>query len=233
MGRVAEWFFSVIALVSGLHHIIVLHKKDIIQKMGIGFQKFDILGQDRTKTDHLFWGVNMRKNDGLWTMSPDVMQKRLESLPWVCSAIVRRIFPGTIFVHLKEYKPFAIWYMKGSRCILDKNGHAIGNVQLRPGESEKLLHVGGDQAPENMTDLVNALCDHPLLHKIKLAVFLRSGRWDLYLRDGALIQCPEEQISAAIAQMKPYSEKLSRATVVDLRFPGRIFYQHKMEQGKP
>lgn len=233
MWHVLTYISSMLVLASGIQHIFIFYKKEIVSLAGVGLQKIDIVGQNRLTAPRLFWAINIKKNEALWTMPLHAIKKRLESLPWVCSAIVQRRFPCTLHVVVKEHIPFAIWHDKGGLHLLNRGGEVIKGVSLNTIKNHELIFINGAEAPQNMTDLICALGQSPLFSQVKIASFLRSGRWDLYLKDGRLIQCPESDLGLVWDRMKAFSEVLRDASVIDLRFDHVIFYSKKkgMEKG--
>lgn len=71
-----------------------------------------------TTSDEVVSALGHRTIGGFFTADADVLRKRVESLPWVYSASIRREWPGTLHVFLVEQEAQAIW-----------NDEAILNVQ--------------------------------------------------------------------------------------------------------
>jgi cell division protein FtsQ len=226
--RVLGMIFSTITLISGVHQVISFYKREIVHLTSTGFKNIDVVGQNRTNLTSFFWGLNMKKNDLIWTTSLSDIKRRLESLPWIQSATVQRRLPCTLRIDLKEYVPFAVWHHRGVQNVLDKDAHIIRGVQFNGLQHHELFHISGPEAAQNMVDLVCVLRDKPLFSKIRMAVFLRSGRWDLYLKDGRLIQCPEDNLRLALDRIHSFPELLNDAAVIDLRFDHVIFYRKKI-----
>lgn len=52
---------------------------------------------------------------GFFNLDIEDIQRNVEELPWVKNAYVRRVWPGSITVHIEEHKPIARW---GDRSLV-------------------------------------------------------------------------------------------------------------------
>ena len=88
-------------------------------------------------------------SDNLLTLSTSEVARRAALLPWVRSARVERILPGTVVVSIEERRPAVILSLSGRRFTLDRRGRvlargavgtalpvltAFDGADLRPGE---------------------------------------------------------------------------------------------------
>lgn len=62
--------------------------------------------------------VMSQASKGFFNLDIDSIQSKVEELPWVKNAYVRRVWPESITVHVEEHKPVARW---GSKTLLTDN----------------------------------------------------------------------------------------------------------------
>ncbi|RTE86315.1 MULTISPECIES: cell division protein FtsQ/DivIB [Gammaproteobacteria] len=71
-----------------------------------------------TTTDDVVGALRSERLGGFFTADADVLRQRVEGLPWIYSASIRREWPGTLHVFLVEQQAQALW-----------NNEAVLNVQ--------------------------------------------------------------------------------------------------------
>lgn len=125
---------------------------------------------------------------------------RLESLGWVRSAAVTRLYPDTIAVSIRERQPAAVWQIDGDLRLIDDGGAIIRDVGAY--EFSNLPLIVGAGAPEAAAGILQALNGRPELQKRILAL-IRVGerRWNMRLRNNIDIKLPEEDYARAIEDL--------------------------------
>src|SRR5262249_36740909 len=130
----------------------------------------------------------------------DEARARLETLPWVKAAEVRRVWPDRIYVRVTERKPVAIWQNEGELAVIDREGHAISGEDVTRFTSLPL--VVGKGAESAAAGLLDLLAVQPLLRDhVKAAVRVGERRWNLRLDNGVEVRLPEEGAEAALAEL--------------------------------
>jgi cell division protein FtsQ len=74
----------------------------------------------------------VQTHDHLLFVDTGAATRRIEQLPWVESARVRRSFPGTVDVAVKEYVPAAYVRITGGVMLVAANGHVIARAAAAP-----------------------------------------------------------------------------------------------------
>ena len=145
--------------------------------------------------------LGVKPGGTLMGFDPQGARKRLESLDWVQSAGVQRIFPNQLEITLVEREPFAIWQHKGNYLVIDKAGVPMSG--LDPAELKGLALVTGEGANTAAADLVNQLEATPtLMLKVKAASRVGLRRWTLYLDNGVKVALPEFNVAEALAKLQ-------------------------------
>lgn len=150
---------------------------------------------------------------------------RVEEIPWVAEATIRKIYPGTIEVVVTEREPYAIWQRDGALALIDVEGRVLSDyVAPRYRTLPMLVGAGAQSEAEQILALI---ADFPTLHdRIRAATLVSGRRWDLTLKNGVVVMLPEEDPSAALAQLEELDQAqriLSRDILsIDLRLADRV-----------
>jgi cell division protein FtsQ len=148
---------------------------------------------------------------------------------------VERELPGTLVVSITERNAFAIWQTGGTDGqpptfeLIDKQGNVITDqnaIVAKRREPWLLLLVGSD-APQNAQTLMNELNSAPsVLSHVVAAERVDGLRWNLVLKDRAVVKLPDVDEADAIGQLAALQasvQLLDRPVeAIDLRIPGRL-----------
>ena len=202
-------------------------KQNRLMDMGFVVSRVDVMGEGRLNEQDVLKALNVRPGDYFFGVDLETAQKRTESLPWVESAVVRRLWPNRIVVQLVENQPYAVWQNQGELNLIKATGHVIAPVSVKASLPKNLLHVVGKSAGVNAEALSTHIDKWPgLKDRTISAVFVSELRWDLILEGGIKVKLPEEDIGFALARLA----KLQRETrlldrqisEVDLRVMNRV-----------
>ncbi len=192
-----------------------------------GLKLGDVLveGRQRTERRVVLETLSVVRGQPILAFDPYAAQARLERLPWVRGATVERRLPAAIHVRLIERQPLALWQHQGRISVIDQGGEVISGAE--PKAFTRLLLVVGADAPENTPDLLALLNSEPELRtRVSSAVRVRGRRWNLRLNDGIDVRLPEQNPTAAWAELARAQREhglLGRdVAVIDLRLPDRL-----------
>lgn len=194
-------------------------------KMGLTLQSVAVDGRQQTPPEELLAAIGADRGTPLLALDPEAIRARVETLPWVKSASVRRGLDGTLTVHVDEFAPFALWQRDGKFYLVDRQGEAIAADD--PGRFNQLLVLVGDNAPQHAADLVTMLGLEPELKaRVRAAVWVGDRRWNLRLDNGVDVKLPETNPTAAwleLARLEREQGLLKRdLSAIDLRLPDRM-----------
>ena len=201
---------------------------------GLTVQSVTLEGRAETARTDIIRMLGIKRGTLMLDVDVDEARARLEALPWVQSAEVRRVWPDRIYVRVVERKPVAIWQNDGELAVIDRTGHAIaGEDVTRFTNLPLVVGKGADAAAGGLLDL---LARQPLLRNhVKAAVRVGERRWNLRLDNGVEVRLPEEGAEAALAELVRLAREqdiLSRdIKAIDLRFPDRLIV--KLPQAQP
>lgn len=199
--------------------------QSITARTGFAIDEIRVSGNRETSEIDIFDRVGL---DG-WTslVGFDVAdaRRRIESLPWVESATVRKVYPSTLEVRVVERMPFAIWQHGSLLSLIERDGRIIAPLT-------GALHVGlplvvGAGAQDAAAGIVERIAAIPELSgRVRGFVRVSDRRWDLRLENDVTVKLPETGVDAALDELLALDLRhglLSRDIVaVDLRFADRL-----------
>ena len=182
-------------------------------------------GRVHEDRDAILAATGLRLGQPMLAVSPDMLRRRLEELPWVERAAVHRRLPGHVHLALTERTPFAVWQNRGSFAVIDREGRVITRDGVE--RFAHLPHAVGEGAAETAAALLDLLDHHPDVGKRVVAIVrVNQRRWNLRLASGADVLLPEGHEAAALARLAELHRDtavLDRALkVVDLRLADRL-----------
>src|SRR5262245_60559347 len=77
--------------------------------LGLTLQSITVEGRQQTPPDALLAAIGADRGTPLLALDPDAIRTRVETLPWVKHASVRRSLDGKLTVQVDEFTPFALW----------------------------------------------------------------------------------------------------------------------------
>lgn len=199
-----------------------------------GFIVRDVLVEGRSETTRaaVMAALGVTYGQPLITFDPETARKGLEAISWVKNATIERRLDGTIYIHITERRPLALWQRKGRLVAVDGDGVILAHDGL--GRFPDLPLIVGDEAPRHATELLAVLSSGPDLKKRVMAAIRVGGRrWDLQLDSGIRVRLPaknQKQAWEALRELEQRHEILSRdVVVIDLRLPDRLVMQLSAE----
>lgn len=185
----------------------------------------EITGQSKGKREEVLAALGSRPGDPILGLDTHAARARVEALPWVKSATVLRLLPGTIQVSIEARAPYAIWQRGGRLSVIDHDGQVVSD--LSGTEYAALPLVVGDGANEKAHELLEALDRWPSIRpRMRAAIRVADRRWNIRLLNGIDIRLPETGVVAVIDELAALDETyglLQRdIAAVDFRLSDRI-----------
>jgi cell division protein FtsQ len=240
-GLLAAFFLAVVVagLFSGGHVSAALAEAKtqadgVMAAAGFTVENVTIDGRAKTAPGEIGRMLGIKRGDLMLYVDVDEARARLEALPWVKSAAVRRVWPNRIHVYVVERKPVALWQMDGALAVIDVEGQPIAGED--PARFADLPLLVGKGAEASAGALLALIATQPNLKlRVKAAVRVGERRWNLRLANGVEVRLPEEGAEAALAELVRLDREenvLARdIKAIDLRFPDRFIV--KLPPGSP
>jgi cell division protein FtsQ len=158
--------------------------------------------------------AGIEEGESVLGVNLDATRRRVEGVWWVREATVVRLLPDTIVIAVKERTPQAVWQHGGRIGVVDTEGRIIRGADAA--QFPQLPLIVGAGAPEAAGKVLPLLMARPrLLGRTEALVRVDRRRWDLRLKDGALIQLPALDETSALIQLDQLDQ---RARVLELGF---------------
>jgi len=191
---------------------------------GFGVGAIDISGQALTQEADIMQALALEPKVSTLNFDAEAARARIEALPSVASATVRKIYPGRVVVSIVERVPIARWRVDGVTFVIDGAGNQIGEDK---GAYADLPLVIGDGAANDALVMIRAMDRFDAL-KAHLVAISRIGdrRWDLIYDTGLRVQLPEQGVAQAIDRLNSYQRDYALLdrdiTLIDLRVPDMV-----------
>ncbi len=203
---------------------------------GLRIDDIFVTGRAQTTRDDLLAALRLTRGAPMFGFDPEAARARVEKLPWVKDAVVERMLPGTVMLHIEERRPLALWQNQGDFHLIDETGVVILNKGLE--RFSDLPIVVGPDAPKHAKALLETLQSEPdLMQKVRAAVRVSGRRWTLTLANGIDVQLPEDDPAGAWVRLAEYERQhkvLARdVEVLDLRLPDRLIVRKAAKPRPP
>jgi cell division protein FtsQ len=237
--RAGAWILPVV-LAAGAYAAIGLSRLPVGQAMlsaladravtasaalGLVVADIEVEGRETTDSATIMRALAAEAGTPILAVSPSRAKQQLESLPWVRSATIERRLPGTLWVHLVERLPLAVWQHGGKQELIDREGAVIPVKDLS--RFSRVPTVVGDDAARHAAALIDMLGhDAELAARVTAAIRVDDRRWNLRIDNAIEIMLPEEDPAAAWARLAALerSNSLLKRDIqaVDMRLPDRV-----------
>ncbi|MDQ0135861.1 cell division protein FtsQ [Neorhizobium galegae] len=196
--------------------------------VGFAIEDVRVSGNDQTSEIDILQLLGLDGTTSLVALDIDSARRKLSALPWVQYAEVRKIYPKTIEVMLKERQAFGIWQHGSELSLIEKNGSVI--APLRDNKFASLPLFVGRDAETAASSFEDAMAGWPeLKNRVKAYVRIAGRRWDLHLDNGVVLKLPEANVAKALrvlARLEKEQGLLERdVAAVDLRLEDRTTVQ--------
>jgi len=232
------WLMITTGLVLLLAAAVLIIGRPVVQNLmqetskqaGFVLSNLTISGTERTERNAVLALLDIEAGIPLMAIDLNVLQTRIEILPWVRRATVTRILPGDININIEERVPFALWQRDGKLRLIDGSGVVITQHGLA--SFADLLMIVGEDAPAHISSLQKTLSLAPALAgQIKTVVRVGERRWDIVFESGVRVKLPDDSDLAytsgaawkRFARLETKHRLLAReVSVIDMRIADRL-----------
>ncbi len=203
---------------------------------GLDIDRVEITGQSETSEVEVLNQLALGDYPSIVTLDVIGARARIESLPWVKEAMLRKVYPDKLLIEIKERQPLAVWQRdSGGFVLVEAGGRVISDrVDAR---HAGLPLVVGEGAAARAGEFVELLDEFPSLRpQVKAGVLVSGRRWNVVLTNGVELMLPEEDPAGALIQAVALNDGhgvFSREiAAIDMRLPSRLVFRLTPEGAK-
>lgn len=219
-------FYGLVSLhgtVVGGHGPIVM--QTVTASAGFAVEDVRVSGNQHTSEIDILQLLGLDGSTSLLGLDIAAARQALSELPWVESAEVRKVYPSTVEVVLRERQAYGIWQHGNDLSLIERSGSVI--APLRDNKFASLPLFVGRDAETAAAAIDEEFSQWPAIaSRVKAFVRVGGRRWDVHLENGIVVRLPEENVPGALALLNRFDAEqqvLSRdIAVVDLRLPDRV-----------
>lgn len=193
---------------------------------GLSIDAVRFTGQSETAELDIMRALDLPAHGSIVFFDAAAARERIEALPWVETATIRKVYPSTLDVQVTEREPYALWQRGGEVVLIDEAGRIISEYSNRFSRLPLVVGEGaaGRSRAARAPRRVSSLQD-----EVRAATFVANRRWDLTLRNGMTVHLPEDDLLPAIIQLVSLdqgNQLFARdIEVIDLRMADRMTVQ--------
>ena len=199
---------------------------DVVARLlGLGVERVTIAGIAQLTEREVLSAAGVTPESSIPFVSASGIRERLEQVPLIKTASVRKLYPSELVVTLTEREPHALWQRDGELFVIAADGTVIDQM-----EDERFVDlplVVGEDANRRTKEYL-ALLDAagPLKARIKAGTLVSGRRWNLKFDNGVDVRLPDIEAGAALARLIKFEreQKILEKDVlaIDLRMADRI-----------
>lgn len=172
----------------------------LVRFSGLGLDEVHLTGHAFTADSEIFDALDLANVRSLVWIDTAAVRARIERLPWVATAALTRVYPGTLQIQITERKPFAVWRRGPSEYLIDRTGRVLSAV--RAGSITDLPIAAGEGANIELAALMSLLDRFPALRqKLERAEWVGERRWTLHLAANVTLHLPTDREAASLTEL--------------------------------
>jgi cell division protein FtsQ len=221
---------SAYGVVRGNHvATIVAAVKDVCDGLanaaGMRIAGVSLSGARQVARDDIFAAAGVTGSASLLFLDVGEARAKLEAIPWIAEATVRKLYPDRLQITVAEREAFALWQLGGKVAVIAADGTVLAqDVEKR---FASLPFVVGPGAAAKARDFLAVLDRHPAIRdQVRAAILVAERRWNLRLKNGIDVRLPGTGVEQALVRLATLDREkslLSRdITAVDLRLADRV-----------
>jgi len=182
-------------------------------------------GQRQVSREEIFAAAGVTDHSSLLFLDVADARAKLEAIPWIAEATVRKLYPDRLQITVTEREPFALWQQQGKVKVIAADGTVLSE-KVEP-RLASLSFVVGNGAAARARDFLAVLDKYPSIRdSVRASIYVAERRWNLKLKNGVDVRLPETNLEGALATLARLDREknlLSRdITAVDLRLADRL-----------
>ncbi|WP_230530989.1 cell division protein FtsQ/DivIB [Microvirga roseola] len=193
--------------------------------VGLGLEQVTISGISQIRESEVLLAAGINPKLSLAFIDVNDVRERLENVPMIKSASVRKLYPNELVISLNEREPHAIWQLNGELFVIAADGTVVDLMQ--DARFIGLPFVVGERANTRSKDYLALIeAAGPLKDRIRAGTLVSGRRWTLKMDNGMDVRLPEIGAADALARLVKLEQdqKILEKDVlaIDLRMADRV-----------
>jgi cell division protein FtsQ len=182
---------------------------------GMRIATVSLSGQRQVSREEIFAAAGVTDHSSLLFLDVADARARLEAIPWIAEATVRKLYPNRLQITITEREAFALWQQQGKVKVIAADGTVLA-AKVEP-RLASLPFVVGNGAAVKARDFLAVLDRFPAIRdSVRASILVGDRRWNLRLKNGIDVRLPDTDMERAL-------ETLNRDIVaIDLRLADRL-----------
>ena len=161
------------------------------------------------------------KNQNIFLLDKKQIVKKISDNNWISNFSIQKKYPSKLIVNLKKTEPIA-------KILVDNEIYYVGsNFKLIKSKIQfnNLPNIFGKPKIDQFKNLITNINLSSLSYKdISDIYYLKSGRWNLKIRDNVIIKLPRDNILESLNLVKKIldNENISSKNTIDLTVKNKI-----------
>jgi len=192
---------------------------------GFAIENVKITGQSETSEVDVLHALDIGQYPSTLTLDLEDAKARIEALPWVKQATLKKLFPDTVEIAIVERDPYALWQHDGTLSLVDRVGKVItDDIDDRYASLPQVVGIGAAEKATAFTALVDQF--PTIAGQARAGILVSENRWTIVLKSGIELMLPAEDPEKALATIAALDRDhamLSREiAAIDLRQPDHL-----------
>lgn len=201
--------------------------------LGFGIEQVSLTGHRYASDRDIFEALDLPNVRTFASLDAAAVLKRIERLPWVDTAQISRVYPGTLSVQVRERRPYAVWARGEKSYLIDVSGRLL--AQIGEPNGWQLPRISGEGASSEALMLFTALRRYPDIEaQFASAERVAERRWSVVLKNGTRLELGADREDEGFSHVASKAELRQTlrgpAFDVDVRTPGRIAMRPLQQQ---
>lgn len=195
---------------------------------GMRIATVSLSGQRQVSREEIFAAAGVTDHSSLLFLDVAQARAKLEAIPWIAEATVRKLYPDRLQITVTEREAFALWQRQGKVNVIAADGTVLG-AKVEP-RLASLPFVVGNGAAAKARGFLAVLDQYPAIRdQVRASILVADRRWNLRLKNGIDVRLPDTGIEQALETLARFDREKSLLTrdivAVDLRLPDRLTVQ--------
>ena len=194
--------------------------------MGMRIAAVSLSGQRQVSREEIFAAAGVTESSSLLFLDVADARAKLEAIPWIAEATVRKLYPDRLQITVTEREAFALWQLQGKISVIAADG-TILSAKVEPRLRHAAFRGRAGRRREGALDFLAILDKHPAIRdQVRASILVGERRWNLRLKNGIDVRLPENDVEGALTPLARLDRDKSLLTrdivAVDLRLADRL-----------